>query len=163
MLNTNDKRNKLKDIWQQINKLTGNRKNNKSDNNIPQLLVNNQLISTDSEISNTFNNFFCSIGENLANSIPGNNHNGFQTYLNNPVNESIFSEPINKYEIRNVICNLNRHKNCGPDDFSPRLITEIVDELLRPLEYIYNKSMLTGIVPENLKLAKVVPVYKKRQ
>ena len=77
------------------------------------------------------------------------------------MNESIFLEPINKYEIRNVICNLNRHKSCGPNDISPRLITEIVDELLRPLEYIYNKFMLTGIVPENLKLAKVIPVYKK--
>ena len=156
----NNKRNKLKDIWHQINKLTGSRKSIKKDNNIPQLLVKNTIVDNKNDISNIFNHFFCSVGEHLAHSIPGNN-NGFQIYLNNPVNETIFLEPINRYEIRNVISNLNIHKSCGPDKIGPRLITEIAEELLLPLEHIYNKSMLTGIVPENLKLAKVVPVYKK--
>jgi len=36
-----------------------------------------------------------------------------------------------------------------------------VSEVTEPLLYLFNFSLSSGIVPNSLKLAKVIPVYKK--
>jgi len=66
-------------------------------------------------------------------------------------------------------CQVNAHSDprCKPSCRSvllilqQRLIKDVVAGLVRPLAYIYNLSIETGIFPENLKIAKVIPAYKK--
>ena len=41
------------------------------------------------------------------------------------------------------------------------LIVEVADEIIIPLEHIFNMSILTGVVPSDLKIAKVIPIFKK--
>jgi len=43
----------------------------------------------------------------------------------------------------------------------PRILKEICPEITNPLAHVFNLSFTTGIVPESLKLAGVIPVYKK--
>ena len=43
---------------------------------------------------------------------------------------------------------------------SVNIIKTCSDELARPLSMIFNKSMVEGIVPDDLKIAKIIPVYK---
>ena len=50
--------------------------------------------------------------------------------------------------------------NAGPDNIRPKLIKSVAGEICDPLQYIYNLSFLQGTVPDKLKLAKVVPVFK---
>jgi hypothetical protein len=38
---------------------------------------------------------------------------------------------------------------------------EVADEIITPLEHIFNMSILTGVVPSDLKIAKVIPIFKK--
>ena len=52
-------------------------------------------------------------------------------------------------------------KACGPDDISPRVIKESIYFIVQPLCNIYNMSFTTGIVPNKLKIAKIVPLFKK--
>ena len=37
----------------------------------------------------------------------------------------------------------------------------MAEEIILPLEHIYNMSILTGVVPSELKIARVIPIYKK--
>ena len=38
---------------------------------------------------------------------------------------------------------------------------EVIEAIVDPLLHNFNQSMLDGIVPDNLKTAKVVPIFKK--
>jgi len=57
--------------------------------------------------------------------------------------------------------NLNNNMGAGPDNIWPRLLKEMSSVIIQPFLYIVNLSLSTGIVPDKLKLAKVIPVYKK--
>jgi len=49
----------------------------------------------------------------------------------------------------------------GPDGIHVRVLRELGEELAKPLSIIYQQSWLTGEVPDNWRLANVMPVYKK--
>jgi len=44
---------------------------------------------------------------------------------------------------------------------TPKLLKSVAGEIINPLSYLFNLSFATGTVPSALKLAKVIPVYKK--
>ena len=44
---------------------------------------------------------------------------------------------------------------------APRLVKAVADEIADPFCYLFNLSFLTGVVPNALKLAKVIPIYTK--
>ena len=49
----------------------------------------------------------------------------------------------------------------GYDNISTKLLKEIENDISRPLSIIINQSLCTGIFPDKLKIAKVIPLYKK--
>ena len=70
-------------------------------------------------------------------------------------------ESVTKEKILTLINNLNFRKGSGPDGIHTRLILEVADEIIIPLEHIFNMSILTGVVPSDLEIAKVIPIFKK--
>ncbi len=46
------------------------------------------------------------------------------------------------------------------NNLSPYFIKKIMTYIVTPIQHILNLSFSTGVVPEQLKMAKVVPVYK---
>ena len=54
----------------------------------------------------------------------------------------------------------NSH-SCGHDNISSSTLKCIAHEIFECLTLIINQTKTTGIFPENLKIAKVVPIYKK--
>ena len=57
---------------------------------------------------------------------------------------------------------ISKLKNSAPgwDGFDANTIKEIKDLLLVPLTHVCNVSLSTGIFPNELKIANVVPIYK---
>ena len=49
----------------------------------------------------------------------------------------------------------------GADFISTKLLKEIAPHIITPLHYLINISMETGYVPPEIKLAKIVPVFKE--
>ena len=56
---------------------------------------------------------------------------------------------------------LKAKNSAGFDGISTNLLKSIMPTILRPLTLILNQSLATGIFPDNLKIAKVIPLYKK--
>ena len=73
----------------------------------------------------------------------------------------MFCSPIEKLELAGLIDNLNIRKSPGADNIGAKLVKQSVDVIIDPLLYIYNLSFSTGQVPDKLKIAKVIPLYKK--
>ena len=51
--------------------------------------------------------------------------------------------------------------NCSTDGLSTKLLKQFQTVLIKPLTLIINQRLKTGIFPERLKIAKVIPIYKK--
>ena len=49
----------------------------------------------------------------------------------------------------------------GPDEIHLRVLRELAEVIAELLSIIYQPSLLTGKVPEDWRLANVIPVYKK--
>ena len=55
---------------------------------------------------------------------------------------------------------LNLNSSPGFDGIKLSMIKCVIDHIVIPLNYIFNLSLTTGIFPSQLKIAKVVPIFK---
>ena len=116
------------------------------------------LISDQTAIANNFNEFFSNVGPKLANDIPPSNNNPL-SYISYNVH-SFFCLPTNCIEVSNII---NSFKNKGCDlQTIPNFIFKSVSKLIAPvLSQLINLSFTSGSFPDCLKIARVVPIFKK--
>ena len=121
--------------------------------------VNETMTSDPVEISNKFNEYFINVGPKLAERIQNNNVN-FTTFLGERSVNSIFLDAVTEKEVEIEISNLSGNKSCGHDEIPPKLVKEISKQIVKPLTHIYNQSLLTGVIPNELKIALVTPVFK---
>jgi len=68
--------------------------------------------------------------------------------------------PVSASELSDLIKNLNTFKSPGPDNIGPKLVKEMSLIIIEPPLHIYNLSLKTGNFPDQLKIAKVIPIYK---
>ena len=55
---------------------------------------------------------------------------------------------------------LNPNKSCGFDYLHPKVIRKVSHLIKYPLKIIFNKSLSSGIIPEQLKVSLITPIYK---
>ena len=121
---------------------------------------NNEEISDIKSIANAFNNYFSNIGKELDKQIPRGHCNPMD-YLYSPVKDSFFLFPTTSREIEVEISSLRISKVVSPFSIHIDILKIIKCVVSKPLEMLFNASFSTGIVPYDLKLANLVPVYKK--
>ena len=73
----------------------------------------------------------------------------------------MFLSPVTADEVQLEIAKLQTGKAVGPSSIPIPFLKILRSELAGPLQIIFNKSFLTGIVPDKFKLARVIPVFKK--
>ena len=143
-----------KKIWNQINDIIGKSKKNK----LPTTMYNGNIkVHTMKNIVEEFNTYFLSIGKDIASKIPNSNCT-FDSFLpKDPPQESFFFKPTSVYEIVKFSSSLNPSKSCGADEISPKVIKHCINWSVEPLCFIFNKSLYTAIIPNMLKIAKIIP------
>ena len=68
---------------------------------------------------------------------------------------------VSETDIETVLSKLKPKTSCGHDGLSIKLLKGASSSICRPLALIINQSLSSGIFPDKLKLAKVIPIYKK--
>ena len=126
-----------------------------------KIKVNSQTISNEKEIASKFNNYFTDIGKNLADKIDTSNKHPFDHYLHSPSISKFHLKQTNPNEIISVINNLPMKTSSGHDKISCIILKEIKDIIAQPLSLLVNQAFNTGVFPSKLKLAKVIPLFKK--
>ncbi|XP_065685233.1 uncharacterized protein LOC136097102 [Hydra vulgaris] len=128
-------------------------------NSLPtKVVINNEEYVSSDVISEKFNNFFVNIGPNLATKIYCPN-NSFETYLTNNNNELAFSE-LKIEELEVAIKSLKINKSPGIDDICSNIVIDVFLEIRKPIFEIFKSSIKTGTVPDKLKTAKIIPIFK---
>ena len=154
-----DNLNNMKKTWNGIKSLISI-SNNKSASPT-SLNINNKLNTDPVDIANSFNDFFSTVGSKLAQNIYPSKNDHLH-YLNTSNLMSIFIKPASEIEILNLISTLNNTKASGPCSIPTDIFKMTKHILASPLAEIINLSFLTGIYPDNLKIAKIVPVFKNK-
>jgi len=79
-----------------------------------------------------------------------------------PENLSDFSlQPTSEAEVYTVIRNLKSKRSFGWDGISVEVLKRIAMFVSKPLSYMINLSFTEGKFPKNMKLAKIIPIFKK--
>ena len=87
-------------------------------------------------------------------------HTHYTESLHNPNASSFFLIPTNKEEIIKVGSELKSGNSCGFDGVCSTVVKFVLPFIAEPLSYIFNLSFLTASVPLNLKVAKIIPIFK---
>ncbi|KAF2346276.1 Endonuclease/exonuclease/phosphatase, partial [Trinorchestia longiramus] len=64
-------------------------------------------------------------------------------------------------EVEEQLSILNPYKSTGPDGLGPRILKETAEVISEPLTNIFNRSLETGIVPDDWKRTNVTLIFKK--
>ena len=152
--------NNAKQLWTSLNQICSLFKT-KSRTNINKLSYNNKELTETSDICNALNNYFCSVGPTLVQSLKSSRLSDFKRYCPSSCKNSMFCSPVTADEIARIIQNFPNNKAPGKDNINSKILKEVSDKLADPLAYIINLSFSTGIVPDLLKIARVIPIYKK--
>ena len=152
----NQHKNNMKRSWDTLKNLLNSRK---KDTFPDAFMYKTQKINDFDQIAKCFNEYFLNIESNVSDT------RSFKTqrekYLTN-MNLLLFSfKPINENDVRKVFKDLTPKSSSGLDEISTKLLKYIQDPLIPVLCITINQSLLNGIFPDKLKLAKVKPLYKK--
>ncbi|XP_065683390.1 uncharacterized protein LOC136096149 [Hydra vulgaris] len=147
----------IKAIWKGIKNIINIKSNSHTTPNV--IVHNNITITNPFDICNTFNNYFTGIGRDVQATIPSS-MNHFTYYLSNPAQKSFFIKPTDEHEISKIVDSLDSNKGSGPNGLPVKILKLLKTELSRILSNIFNTSFSSGIFPENLKTAKVIPIFK---
>ena len=147
------------ETWKILNTIIGKRKSEAKYSN--EFIVDNDRVTLDNEeIANHFNNFFVNIGTILSNSIEPCQGTQPTDFLKNQVSDSMYMYPVTEKEVSEIVSGCKSKTSYGHDEISMTTVKHVIKQIVRPLTYIFNRSLITGIFPNDMKTAKVIPVFK---
>lgn len=111
----------LRETWKIIKELLHRQDSN---HNVIPLVINGVTIDDPLMIANNFNNYFASIGPNMANNIPTANCH-YSNYLKNSSLNSMFIPPATENEITDIISNLKITKPCDSFELPINIIKKM--------------------------------------
>ncbi len=136
----NEKSGNSRDIWQLTNNFINKTKQKQEE--IIKVHYRGSDITDKKTICDTFNNFFCNIGEVLANDLE-NSQEEIET-LNSPIEQFNFTQ-TNQEEITKVIARMKPKSSTGYDNISNYIVKMISQEISEPLTYVINHAIQTYI------------------
>jgi hypothetical protein len=153
--------NNLKRTWDLIRSATNN-SSKKCKEQLSSLFVDGTLYSDPFQIACKLNEFFTTMPSKIASEIPPVNDDDVQ-----PIDEndnipllSFTDSPVTGSEVLDAISELLPKKSEDFNGVSMFFIKRFKNYLFNPLRHIINRSLETGYVPQQFKIAKVIPLFK---
>ena len=146
-----------KRTWTAINQLRGKSKTTIK----PSFIINNKRIIERRIIANEFNKYFVSLASNMNKTIEVNKEDkilNFNSYLPAPNPNKITLQDCTTEEISQIITELENGKS---SDIPVKIIKKSNKVISPILARHFNYLMQTGKFPNELKIGKITPVYKK--
>ena len=120
---------------------------------------NEEEIFNPTHIANRFREYFTNIGPNLAKSIPASDKS-HRSFLNGGFINSFFLQSASEQEVTEICSSFRSGTAPGYDSISMNVVKESFNLICAPLTYIINLSLNSGLVPQEMKIARVIPLFK---
>ena len=128
---------------------------------IPEtFLEGNEEIQNKKYIANRFNDFFVNVGPNLASEIQTPVNVSVTNYLADPNAHTMYLDPVNESEVMNIVRLFDRKNSFDCHGMNMSLIKDVIVSIAKPFAHVCNLSFNTGVFPDLMKVAKVVPLFK---
>lgn len=146
-------------MWRLISSLANNKQKNST---TPTKLRNETgYATTTKEICEAFNKYFSNIGSVLAEQIPKTSYQEASPRANEIALTGLSKlEPTTVSEISIMIDNLNCNTSAGIDGINPKCLKCVKNLIVHDLTNSINQCLEDGVFPDNLKIAKVTPIFK---
>ena len=152
--------NNMKQLWSGIKSVIDVRKSSNV-NIISKLKDSNGNVTSDPVvIANIFNKFFVNVSHDVTKNIPKSNKSPVD-FLSDKIASSFFTTPSVPLELSDIISALKSGKSLGPNSIPMKVLKCLSPLISSPLSQIINESFQSGIFPDKMKLAKVIPLFKK--
>ena len=148
-------RNNMKKTWIVIKEAIGIEKQRRMGKNFN---INGNSVTDPIDIANSFNKYFATVGTELAKNIQPSSVEPDQLITSNPA-ESLFFQAASRDEIFSTFKSL-KITSPGWDGISAKVVLKSFHSFLSPLTHVLNLSLQQGVVPRELKVAKVTPIFK---
>ena len=145
--------------WKTLNHLTG-RSTNKVNKNL-SLQYETKTTSEPAEIVNLLNNYFCNIGASLNLNSQNSAQNISPAHILPTLQKSFALFDITEEELIKTIKDLKSNSSPGYDEITAELLKLTQPHITEVLLHIFNSSFREGIFPTRMKIAKVIPIFKK--
>ena len=119
----------------------------------------NQKLSDPAQIVEQFCRYFTNIGPSLGNNLPIS-EKSYRSFLSGNFVNSLFFEEISQQEVINLCSSLHSGTATGFDNVPISLIKETITLISSPLTHIFNLTTTSGMVPVELKITRVVSLFK---
>ena len=103
-------------------------------------VVEGSKVENKTEIANVFNNFFTTIGPDLANNIITPTNTSVYDYLTSRNKKSMFLSPIDECEVISVVNGCKSKTSTDCDDIDFRFIKSVITSIVKPITHIFNLS-----------------------
>uniref|UniRef100_A0A3Q3JDA1 Reverse transcriptase domain-containing protein n=1 Tax=Monopterus albus TaxID=43700 RepID=A0A3Q3JDA1_MONAL len=113
------------------------------------------------DVAEKFNRFFVNVGPSLAGGICTDDTS--VTINNNTIERnmsSMFLKPIAEKEIIEIVNKCGNKTSSDSDGITMTTVKWVIEGICKPLTHIFNMSFRLGQFPNNMKIAKVIPLYK---
>ena len=152
-------KNDIKATWKTLNKIINKAR---TTSNYPDEFKddNGSSITNSNNIVNNFNNFFVNVGPNLAKKIVNDNKASIFDYMDPPNDSSMYLTPVTEEEIIATVGQCKNKMSEDNNNLSMNVIKNIIASVSEPFHHICNLSFKTGTVPDAMKIAKVIPLFK---
>ena len=155
-------------LWEQLKSLGYSKKGSGERGNI---ILNDgeSKVFEPSRVAAIFNRFYTTVASDLVSRLPpapgifGTSSHAFKSFYRPKVNpnSSFVLSPVPRRFILKQLLSLDPKKSIGLDGISPRFLCDGAVAILEPVSHIINLSITTETVPDGMKRARVVPLFKK--
>ena len=135
-------------------------KNTKKQNDISHLTINGRHVSEPKIMATQFNEFFTSIAQKTVANINPSNKDPTSLIPQKPNKFQFNVRNLTKSEILEATKLLANKKTPDHTGVSTYFIKQTLPSFIDPLFHIFKLSFKEGVVPAQLKIAKVVPIFK---
>ena len=149
----------IKKTWMSISEVLN--RSHRQRNPINSILINDNTVTDKTQIVKEFNEFFANIGPILASKIDTQHKKPYTSYLKTTISSRFYFTPVEQKDVDKAIKSLKPKTSYGHDHISTKSLKSLAPILLGSLTLIVNQSLITGIFPKKLKVAKVMPLHKK--
>lgn len=147
----------MKETWLLLRSAINSKKNHTA---LPENFKHNNTILDDKrKISDTFNKYFANIGHDI-NELVGQSQHIYSDYMRQQNQNSIFLDPVSPADIVDITNKIKTKTSNDCNNISSKLMKSSINNIKEPLTHIVNLSLSMGVVPNEMKVAKVIPIFK---
>ena len=131
------------------------------------LNINGSICFDKETIANSFNTFYTNVASMLVKKLPPSVNRFGKSFVTSfyarlgVVPNSYSFSLVTENQILRYLTKLSANKATGLDGIPSRFVKDGAPIIAQPLSHIINLSLIQGVVPDELKSARVIPIFKK--